>query len=127
MRISPELENGRVRIGYFKSSTGDDFGAFFIDGPCNRKLQIIASNRDENIGINWEHVSVSLQNRCPNWEEMCFVKDLFGAPEECVMQFHPPRSRYVNNHQFCLHLWKPTDQEIPLPPEIAIGFKSLNI
>ena len=25
----------------------------------------------------WEHVSVSLQNRCPTWDEMCRIKDIF--------------------------------------------------
>lgn len=43
-------------------------------------------------GGGWEHVSVSLSNRCPTWEEMCMVKDIFWGEDECVIQFHPPKS-----------------------------------
>lgn len=66
----------------------------------------------------WEHVSVSPKNqkRCPTWEEMCTVKDMFFEPEEVVMQLHPAHSEYVNNHPYCLHLWRPLEREIPLPP-----------
>ena len=57
-------------------------------------------------GCVLEHVSVSLRRRCPTWDEMCMVKDIFWADEECVVQFHPPKSKYVNFHPYCLHLWR---------------------
>ena len=69
----------------------------------------------------WEHVSVSLKHRCPNWQEMCFVKDLFWSEDELVVQFHPPRSDYVNHHPYCLHLWRPLDGHIRTPPSIFVG------
>jgi hypothetical protein len=78
----------------------------------------------------WEHVSVTVARkkeeptRCPTWQEMCFIKDLFWNKDEAVIQFHPPESEYVNMHPFCLHLWKPTAQEMPLPPSIFVGVKS---
>lgn len=65
--------------------------------------------------------------RCPTWEEMCFVKSLFWDDNEAVMQLHPPKSDWVNNHPYCLHLWKPNNQQIPLPPSIMVGNKSGNI
>lgn len=84
----------------------------------------------------WEHLSVSLKkimnprtkrvtevHRCPTWEEMCMVKDLFWELEECVVQYHPPRSHYVNNHPHCLHLWKPTVSALPVPDAILVGIK----
>jgi hypothetical protein len=53
---------------------------------------------------------------------MCFIKDTFWDGEDCVMQLHPPRSEYVNNHPYCLHLWRPTDgRVIPQPPSIFVG------
>ena len=125
MRFSPELERGRLRTGPYGSNPGETFGAFFIDGPCGRSLRIIASSGDQEMGIEWEHVSVSLDNRCPNWPEMCFVKSLFWDDEETVMQLHPPKSKWINNHNFCLHLWRPTKQEIPLPPDITVGIRGL--
>lgn len=59
-----------------------------------------------SFGGGWEHASVSLKKRCPTWEEMCMVKDIFWKETECVLQFHPPKSEYVNLHPFCLHMWK---------------------
>lgn len=71
----------------------------------------------------WEHVSVSLNNRCPNWREMCHIKDLFWDEEDTVLQFHPPKSKYINNHPYCLHLWRPVGKDIELPPQHAVGVK----
>jgi hypothetical protein len=56
---------------------------------------------------------------------MCHIKELFWEPEDAVMQLHPPRSRWINNHNYCLHMWRPLKQEIPLPPDIAVGKKEL--
>lgn len=67
-------------------------------------------------GRGWDHVSVSTSFRCPTWEEMVLVKAIFFEPEECVMQLHPPQSVYVNDHPYCLHLFKPQNAEIPMPP-----------
>ena len=58
---------------------------------------------------------------------MCFVKDLFWDEEEMVMQLHPPKSKWINNHPYCLHLWRPTKETIPAPPQIAVGLKALNM
>jgi hypothetical protein len=69
----------------------------------------------------WEHVSVSVDGRVPNWQEMCFVKNLFWSDEECVVQFHPPKSEYVNLHPYCLHLWKPLERDVLLPPSLLVG------
>jgi len=80
---------------------------------------ILASN-----GGGWEHVSVSTSSRCPKWEEMCYFKDLFFSDDEVVVQYHPAKSEYVNNMQFCLHLWKPLEAEMPTPSSIMVGFKN---
>lgn len=71
----------------------------------------------------WEHVSVSLlgKSRCPDWSEMCLVKSLFWGPEEAVMQLHPPASQYVNNHPYCLHLWRLRGFDMPLPNPATVG------
>ncbi|MBQ9168895.1 MAG: hypothetical protein IJX67_10895 [Oscillospiraceae bacterium] len=91
----------------------------FVGG---RSFFCIVSN-----GGGWDHVSVTPCNRkrqtCPTWEEMCEIKDLFFLPEECVVQYHPPKSDYVNMHPYCLHLWKPNGVEMPRPPAIFVGFK----
>lgn len=127
MRVLATLEPFRFRSGAWGLNQGDDFGAFRVPGPRGEDLMIIASPGDADANIPWEHVSVSTRHRCPTWEEMCFVKDLFWDEEEPVMQLHPPKSTWINNHRFCLHLWRPRNEAIPLPPRIAVGLKELNI
>jgi len=90
----------------------------FIVSFRGREMTVIASD-----GEGWEHVSVSLNNRNPNWEEMSYIKSLFWDDEECVIQYHPPKSEYINMHPHCLHMWRPKDKEIPMPPSILVGIK----
>lgn len=91
-------------------------GAFLITGPNNMDLRIIASS-----DMGWEHVSVSLVGRTPNWKEMCFVKNLFWEEDELVIQYHPTKENYINHHPNCLHMWKPKEGTIPTPPRWMIG------
>jgi len=113
-------EKFRVRTGRIASDeTFGNNGAFelLLKTPGKPRLFAIASDQ-----AGWEHVSVSRKDRCPTWDEMCAVKDLFWTEEDAVVQFHPPRSNYVNNHPFCLHLWKPADGSLLLPPSILVGY-----
>lgn len=96
-------------------------GCFFIPyGTLD--LVCIASD-----GMGWEHISVSLENRCPTWDEMCFIKKTFWDEEDCVVQFHPPKSLYVNRHPYVLHLWRqnrPSDifhDGFPIPETFLVG------
>lgn len=86
-------------------------GAARLRGPNNRELTVIFSDGD-----GWEHVSVSTPTRCPNWPEMCFVKDLFWGPGDEVVQFHPAKENYVNLHPYVLHLWRQPDAKLSMPP-----------
>lgn len=117
---------------------GESYGAFQVPSPdksrvTKTELLIIAS--DGMNGVDWEHVSVRAckningkwKDYLPTWEEMCFVKSLFWDDENVVMQLHPKKSEYVNNHPFVLHLWKPKSKEIPTPPSILVGLKSANL
>lgn len=118
---SAEVERGRVVTGKYASRPGDRCGKFIIPlrlkGARRVHLHIIAGT-----GFGWDHVSVSLRctRRAPTWDEMCAVKDLFFDAEECVIQYHPPRSVYVQRHPYCLHLWKPHNHTIPMPLPIMV-------
>ena len=82
----------------------------------SRDLLIIASD-----GLGWEHISVSLKNRCPNWREMSYIKNLFWNENTWVMQLHPPANKNINIFDNCLHLWAPINGDIiPIPPEIMV-------
>ena len=122
--LSAKLENGRITQGpYGSDASFGPYGAFLILGPTAATLKIVSSAGDET---GWEHVSVSCKNRTPNWVEMCFIKDLFWAEDECVIQYHPPKSEYVNNHEYCLHMWRPTREAIPMPPSIMVGVQGVS-
>ncbi len=114
------LESFRVLDGYFGSDRTYGFnGAFDIASPTSGMFHVVCSN-----GEGWEHVSVSLPDRCPTWDEMCWIKNLFWDEHECVVQFHPPKSAYVNMHPHCLHLWKPTVERMPTPPSWMVGLRA---
>ena len=121
--VADKLEQGRLRdIGDWSSTAEDGLaGVFLVMGPTGAKLKIVSSGID--FEFNWEHVSVSTDHRTPNWHEMCFVKNLFWNEDEAVMQLHPPKADYVNYHPYSLHMWRPMNATIPMPPSILVGPK----
>ena len=100
-------EKYRIKTGLYASTKEDGNNGAFMIG----KLYVIASDGEE-----WEHVSISTKGRQPRWNEMCKIKDIFWDAEDCVIQYHPPESRYVNDHPNVLHLWRPINMSIPQPP-----------
>lgn len=118
MKNLNELNKHRVELfGYM----GDDKNGAFKFRIKGNDYFVIASN-----GGGWEHVSVSCASRIPSWEIMCEIKDMFFNEDEVVMQLHPAKKDYINNHPNCLHLWRPIEQTIPTPPSIMVGLKELN-
>ena len=108
-----ELER---KVRGIQGDSGNGIFKVFVSG---RSFFCIASNNG-----GWDHVSVSPCNKkrkaCPTWEEMCAIKDLFFGPEEAVVEYHPPKREYVNHHEYCLHLWRPQNAELPMPPRIFV-------
>lgn len=117
MRVPNEY---RIAIGPLASTPEDGCNGYFLIPFESTVLGVLASD-----GMGWDHVSVSLDNRTPNWREMCFIKELFFEEYDCVVQYHPPKKEYVNNHEHCLHLWRPQEEIIPMPPSILVGIKQL--
>ena len=118
------LDKYRVDLRHVYGTMGDGGNGAFKVFVHGKSFNVIASN-----GGGWEHVSVSPgspnRKKCATWEEMCAIKDMFFEPEETVVQYHPPKSDYVNNHPYCLHLWRPIGQEVPRPPAIFVGLKGV--
>ena len=105
--------------------TAWDGGAGIIRLPRNNKTGFTKATIIWSWGMDWEHVSVCPFNgSMPTWDDMCFIKDMFWNEEDCVIQYHPPKSEYVNNMPNCLHLWKPIKETIPMPPSILTGIKN---
>jgi len=109
-------------------ATAGNNGAFDIDSVLpGWTLHLICSDGLEPGALGgWEHVSVHAsrydgrQKRTPTWDEMSFIKTLCWDDEDLVIQFHPRRSDYVNNHPNVLHLWRPLRVDIPTPPTILV-------
>lgn len=104
MKIKKEMKNG--------------IGGSYYDMKNKKWLNFIFS---WNMG--WEHLSVSTPSRTPTWDDMCLLKDVFWNTDEVCMQIHPQKEKYVNNHKYCLHIWKPINQNIPTPPTILVGIR----
>ncbi|MBM4319777.1 MAG: hypothetical protein FJ125_07420 [Deltaproteobacteria bacterium] len=131
LRISKELERFRIqRPAMLEKDEPDETSGFFrletvergIAGRKKKRMIVAVSTLE-----GWEHASVSLAHRCPTWEEMCRVKDLLWDPEDAVVQYHPPRSQYVNGMQTCLHMWRPKDGagiQMIVPPKELVGWNA---
>ena len=105
--------------------TGEDGGCYRLPS-CEPGwvLFFIVSN-----GLGWEHVSVravrrgakrAVESRVPTWKEMRQVKAACWDEEDAVVQFHPAARDYVNVHPAVLHLWRPLDQVMPMPPVVCV-------
>lgn len=123
----PEQYRKLTGRGESKPTDGNN-GVFFI--PLRKKalgfnrtviygqLQCIASD-----GLGWEHLSVCLVSqdckrlleRTPTWEEMAMAKSLFWGEEDTCIEFHPPKSHYINNAVYVLHIWRKIGSNYELP------------
>lgn len=116
-------EQYRLKKGQYATTALDGNNGWFII-PLSGRSTAFALCSD---GMGWEHVSVCIKadgkERTPTWAEMCKIKDLFWSPDDWVVQYHPAKSNYINNHPHVLHLWRPVGKEIPTPPSILVGIQ----
>lgn len=119
--VGPPFDGWRVTSGKvieMYGTVGDAFsGVFSIPylGVAHQ-MGVIAS-----AGEGWDHVSVSLQSRCPVWAEMVFIKNTFFKEDEWAVEYHPPPSKNISVHPYCLHLWRPMLDILPFPPTYMIA------
>lgn len=127
MRDLTTLDKYRDRLKEIKcygysSEYQANAGIFNIPTKGVRKgLHVIASSGSMTGSEGWDHVSISLPTRCPDWNEMCMIKDLFFYPDEVCFQLHPAESDNISNHRFCLHIWHNKSKPVPLPPSTMVG------
>jgi hypothetical protein len=117
----------RYRVPHPAGELPDDMRAYAGAYVLPNRLRVIASRAGHPDLVadepgRWDHVSVSRGDRCPTWDEMEYVKRLFFKRDETAMQLHVPPTDHVNNHPYCLHLWRPLPPRvIPRPPSIMVG------
>lgn len=116
MKNLRELDEYRVKHPYWPQT--DTSGVFKV--MVKQRAFVILASVD-NIGEDgvWEHISVTPKNqkRCPTWDEMCAIKNMFFDPEEECVEFHPKASTYVNSNEYCLHIWRPANDNLRCPAE----------
>jgi hypothetical protein len=97
---------------------GDHGNGMFAIRVGPTRLKVIASN-----GFDWDHVSVSpwFKKRTPTWEEMSKIRELFFRPDEVAMELHVAATEHISFHPYTLHLWRPQQEKIPLPPGWLVG------
>lgn len=111
MKPHPNIEIEPYRICHGPEAAaciGTNAGIFRVPSRSigGAVLTVVASD-----GGGWDHVSVSVEYRCPLWEEMCQIKDLFWGEDEVVMQLHPAKKDWISNCPFALHMWRPQNEE----------------
>lgn len=77
--------------------------------------------------LGWEHLSVSFDDEIPSWNFMEKMKEMFWKDDEVCYQIHPKKSEYINDNEYCLHIWRNLNEDIKTPPTILIGFRKDNI
>jgi hypothetical protein len=92
------------------------FGGRYYDKASGKFLNFVFS-----VQGGYEHLSVSMPNKTPSWDQMCVMKDIFFEDEEETIEYHPPKSDYVNIHPHCLHMWRQRLEDT-LEPYIESGF-----
>lgn len=118
----PEKYRNRTHPLFGSDASIGNSGLFEI--PLEEGLAVCIVSEGVEPPYDWEHISVHMivdgQDETPTWDEMCQIKALFWSDEDCVVQFHPPKSQYVNRHQHTLHLWRQVGKNFPTPPMIMV-------
>ena len=125
MKNLDNISNFRRIDLYGDGFLGDEAnGAFIIDRYNTGEFYlVIASN-----GQGWDHVSVTTHKKnggsvkkCPSYQEMMMIKEKLFSEEDVVFQLHPREEDYINTHPYCLHLWKPNNCNMVVPPLNSIN------
>lgn len=122
-KLHDSIERCRINLTEFEQTKRGQLRGLFIVRNAQMQINIIS---DEGERSGWEHVSISVKydhpilgivDHTPGWDVMNQVKDMFWDEDECVLQFHPPKSEYVNTKQNVLHLWKKVGVNHETPPK----------
>lgn len=125
-----DLEEIKQTMGMkIKAEKNNGFGGSIFPVEYKKGKAKVIQDYDKvlNFMFSWacgfEHLSVSTTVKTPTWEQMCKMKDIFWKEDEVCMQLHPAKENYINNMDYCLHIWRPTNQKIPTPPNLMVGIR----
>lgn len=102
----------RIKHGKYASEDTDGWNGQFLV-PIGGELYLIMISD----GMGWKHLSISNAQRkkLPDWTAMRQAKNLFFADEDWACQFFPAKDDYINDSEWCLHIWQPLDEPLPHP------------
>lgn len=113
-RCPESLDKYRIEHPLTPGNKGDrTHGALLIK---EQGLKALFSN-----SLGWEHVSVSRRSKMPSWQDMDWIRRQFWSEDCTAMQLHVPPADHIDLHKYCLHLWRPTDGQIPRPPHYMVS------
>jgi hypothetical protein len=88
-------------------------GQMWVNERAHRSLiWSVAKEADDRL---WLHISIASPDKLPAWAELVAAKEWIAGTERYGYQVVPPRSRYVNQHEFAVHVFVPVEGEPPLP------------
>jgi hypothetical protein len=79
--------------------------AYRVQRGQHKNMLVLADVSIKADGKLWYHVSFSRRDRVPDYADMVCVKRIWFGDERWAIQVFPPRTKHVNIHPFCLHLW----------------------
>lgn len=90
-----------------------------IDGSCGRPYLHGTKSRSAVVVFSWRRLGtrfgiVSAQDAHLERDVQC--QGYIWDEEECVVQYHPPKSEYVNFRPYCLHLRRKCGENFEIPP-----------
>lgn len=110
-------ERWRIKTGAMGSTPLDGWNGCFLVPLDGELYKVMIGD-----GFGWRHASVSNAQKktLPSWQAMCRIKDLFWGDECWVVEYHPAKEDYINDHPFVLHLWEPLEEALPKPPVVMV-------
>jgi hypothetical protein len=107
----------RIRKGKFASTEVEGWNGHFLVPLEGELWFVIISDK-----MGWKHLSVSnsQKNVLPGWTILSRLKDAFYGDDEWACQYFPAKEDYINDCEWCLHLWTPLDQELPKPSIVFV-------
>lgn len=107
----------RIRTGQYGSTEVDGWNGAFLVPLEGDFWHVMISD-----GMGWKHLSISnaQTKKLPSWSVMVRVKEAFFGDDEWACQFFPAKEDYVNDCEWCLHLWLPINSELPHPSVVLV-------
>lgn len=94
--------------GYIERPLTPDLKVLQEEGGIEHSLRIFEKD-GLFIMVGWQgrwHLSASRDDRLPTWDELHDARYALLPDSATMAMILPPKSEYVNKHEYCFHLWE---------------------